>query len=131
MLRLRGMALARLGQDLEGAEAACLEANRLFLEVGDRFNAANALIDLTVVYEAQGKLLDQERMVTQAHEILLEIGAPLALTISFNNLGVLAHQLGHYERALGVYAEGLRRAHQAGSPRYEISLVVWPGGSLQ
>ncbi len=123
MLRVRGMALARLGEDLEGAEAACLEAHKIFLEIGDRFNAANALIDLTVIYSAQARLLDQERVVTQAHEMLQEIGAPLALTISFNNLGVLAHQLGHYERALDLYAEGLRRAHQAGSPRYEISLL--------
>lgn len=123
MLRLRGMALARLGEDLEGAEAACLEAHRVFQEVGDRFNAANALIDLTVIYESQGRLLDQERVVTQAHEMLQEIGAPLALTISFNNLGVLAHQLGQYDRALSLFSEGLRRAHQAGSPRYEISLL--------
>ncbi len=123
MLRLRGMALARLGQDLEGAEAACLEAHRIFESVGDRFNAANALIDLTVIYAAQARLLDQERVVTQAHEILDEIGAPLALAISFNNLGVLAHQLGQFERALDLYAEGLRRAHRAGSPRYEISLL--------
>lgn len=123
MLRVRGMALARLGEDLEGAEAACLEAHKIFQEIGDLFNAANALIDLTVIYSAQSRLLDQERVVTQAHEMLQEIGAPLALTISFNNLGVLAHQLGHYERALDLYGEGLRRAHQAGSPRYEISLL--------
>jgi len=123
MLRVRGMALARLGEDLEGAEAACLEAHKIFQEIGDLFNAANALIDLTVIYSAQARLLDQERVVTQAHEMLQEIGAPLALTISFNNLGVLAHQLGHYERALSLYAEGLRRAHQAGSRRYETSLL--------
>jgi DNA-binding SARP family transcriptional activator len=100
-----------------------LEAHRIFLEAGDRFNAANALIDLTVIYSDQFKLFDQERVVTQAHEMLQEIGAPLALTISFNNMGVLAHQLGQYERSLDMYAEGLRRAHQAGTPRYEISLL--------
>jgi LuxR family maltose regulon positive regulatory protein len=123
MLRVRGMALARMGQDLEGAEAACLEACRLYEATGDRFNAANALTDLTVIYEAQSNWLDLERVATQAHEILLEVGAPLALTISYNNLGLLAHQRGQYDRSLELYAEGLRRAHRAGSPRYEISLL--------
>jgi ATP/maltotriose-dependent transcriptional regulator MalT/DNA-binding SARP family transcriptional activator len=122
-LRLRERALFGIGRDLEQAEKLALEAVRLLERTDDRYTLSAALVDLSLIQHVLGKTLDVEATRARAHRLLESIGAPLPLAISYNNLAVGAHLEGRYDHALQLFAEGLKYAHRAASPRYEASIL--------
>lgn len=122
-LRLRAMAMSRGRIDLEQAEAHAHEAVRLLSDTGENYALINALSTLSVVKAALGKPLEANAASLRAHEILKDIGAPLQLAVSFNNLAIDAHVRGDFEDALELFNEALKRARQSGSVTREANIL--------
>jgi two-component SAPR family response regulator len=120
--RLRARAIHGMGGDIEEAERLAQEAVTLIERTDDAYTLAMALLDLSTIQDAMGKLMEAHTTSQKAHELFLKIGAPLALTISFNNLAFYAHLEGNYTDALDLFNEGLLYAHQAASPRYKTTI---------
>jgi len=122
-LRLRARAIHGMGGDLAEAESLAKQAIALIESTDDAYTLAMALLDLSTIQDAMGKFLDAHATSLKAHELLVKNGAPLALAISFNNLGFYTHLEGSYTDALDLFAEGLLYAHQAASLRYQTSIL--------
>lgn len=122
-LRLRSRALHASGGDLQQAERLAVEAVRLLERIDDRYTLAAVLFDLSLIQDALGKAIEVEASGARAHRLLEEIGAPLPLAISYNNLAVCAHRAGRYDHALQLFAEGLKYAHRAASRRDEVAIL--------
>jgi DNA-binding SARP family transcriptional activator len=122
-LRLRAMAMFRGRVELEKAEAHAHEAVKLLGETGENYALINALSTLSVVKAALGKPLEANAASLRAHEILKDIGAPLQLAVSFNNLAIDAHIRGEFDDALELYNEALKRARQSGSVTREANIL--------
>jgi two-component SAPR family response regulator len=122
-LRLRAMAIVRQRGPLHLAEQYIAEAVRIREETNDRFGLAAALVDLFDVQLQMGRAIDAEATQRRAHELFLEIGAPVPLAISHNNMALSAHLRGRYEEALALYREGFRYARQSASPVREAFIL--------
>ncbi|MEW6567036.1 MAG: BTAD domain-containing putative transcriptional regulator [Chloroflexota bacterium] len=118
-LRVRARAIHALTGDAAAAERLARRAALLLEKAGDRFTLAHLLFDLSGYLLAQGKELEVQQACRRAHEILVALGNPSSLALSFNNQGLLAHLEGRYDQALDLFLEGLRHAHLAASPRHE------------
>ncbi len=126
-LRLRAMAMYQLGEDLEQAERLAQQATELLNGTEHRYTYAQALMDRATIHIARGRGLEAYEASQRAHEELLELEAPLPLTISFNNLANLAHAHGRYNEALDLFEEAIKHARRAGSLRYEASVLLGQG----
>jgi len=120
--RLRSWATARSG-DLLTAETIVQKAVDLLNQPTLRNAQASALIDLSNLQIALGKATEAHATSMKAHEILLQVGGPIKLAVSFNNLAYDAHLQGRYEEALELYNEGLKYARQAASPAREANIL--------
>ncbi len=122
-LRFKSLALAFGQGEFERAEELAGEAVSL-LEQGENEHAlAAALIDLSSMQAQRGKVIESNVSSKRAHEILVGIGSPLPLAMSFNNLAFDAHMLGRYEEALDLYREALKHARLAGAPVREATVL--------
>jgi ATP/maltotriose-dependent transcriptional regulator MalT/two-component SAPR family response regulator len=122
-LRLKARSIHGIGRDYIEAERHAQEAVSLIESTDDAYTFAMALLDLSTIQDAMGKLMEAQATSLRAHELLVKIEAPLALAISFNNLAFYAHLEGNYTDALDLFAEGLLYAHQAASLRYETTIL--------
>ncbi len=122
-LRLRTLAMIMGRVDLDEAESCAHEAVKLLINTGDDHALSNALSTLSVIKSAQGKPLEANAASLRAHEILKDIGAPIQLAVSFNNLAIDAHTRGEFEDALELYSEALKRARQSGSLTREANTL--------
>ncbi len=120
--RLRALATLRLG-DLHSAEAFAEKAVDLLNQPKFKSAQAHALVDLSNIQLDLGKAAEAHATSLKAHEILLQVGGPIMLAISFNNLAYDAHLQGRYEEALELYNEGLKYARQAASPAREANIL--------
>jgi DNA-binding SARP family transcriptional activator len=118
-LRAGAHAAAYADRDLERAEQLAAEAVELLEGAEEQYSLAAALVDLSFIQAERGNTLAAHATDMRAHELLMEIGAPLPLATSFNNLAFAAHMRGHYEEALDLFSEGLKFARQAASPVQE------------
>ena len=121
--RLRALAMFRGRLDLEEAESLAHKAVRLLSDTGENYALINALSTMSMIKTALGKPLEANAASLRAHEILKDIGAPLQLAVSFNNLAVDAHIRGEFENALELYSEALKRARQSGSLTREANIL--------
>ena len=85
---------------------------------------AATLVDLSNFQSALGENLRAHASTVRAHKIIEEIGAPLPLAISFNNLATDAHMQGRYEEALKFYNQGIKLARQAASLLRETIILL-------
>jgi DNA-binding SARP family transcriptional activator len=122
-LRLKARAIHGSGGDIEESESLLKQAVKLLEKTDDRYTLAAALQDLALIQEALGMPLEAQATSLRAHEILEQIGAPLLLAISFNNLAFIAHLEGRYEQALFLFNEGLQCAHRAASRRLVVPIL--------
>lgn len=120
--RLRALATLRKG-DLQSAEAFAEKAFNLLNQTDLKSAQAYALVDLSNIQLDLGKAAEAQATSLKAHEILLEVGGPIKLAVSFNNLAYDAHLQGRYEEALELYNEGLKYARQAASPAREANIL--------
>jgi LuxR family maltose regulon positive regulatory protein len=122
-LRVRAMASGYGEKDYRKAEQLASDAVRLFEKSRDRYGLATALVDLSWYQSALGDAIQAHRTNVKAHEILEEIGSPLPLATSFNNLAIDAHYQGRYEEAMKLLNQAIRHARQAGSPAHEAKIL--------
>jgi LuxR family maltose regulon positive regulatory protein len=123
-LRLRARALHDSRGDLAEAERLALAAVQEFDRLGRRYTLAQAFLDLSLIQINRGKPFDAGASSERAHAILLEIGSPLPLAISSNNLGVIAHRAGEYEAALQRFMDALGYAQKAAAPTHEARILL-------
>jgi ATP/maltotriose-dependent transcriptional regulator MalT/two-component SAPR family response regulator len=122
-LRLRARATYEIGGDLEEAERLALDAVKLLEKTDDRYTLTHILFDLSLYQNALGKHLEKQATNLRTHNILIEIGAPLPLAISYNNFAVSAHADGRFDEAFQFFSEGLKFAHQAASPIFQAIIL--------
>ena len=103
---LEGRNLYNRGQ-LGAAEQSLNEAQRVFLEVGDRASAATALNSLGAVLGDQQDLSRAERMYEQSLAVSEEIGDRRGMAAALNNLGVLYKDRRRYDDARRVHERAL------------------------
>jgi LuxR family maltose regulon positive regulatory protein len=120
--RLRALATLEKG-DLTSAEVYAEKAFELLYQSDIKSAQAYALVDLSNIQLDLGKAAKAHATSLKAHEILLEVGGPIKLAVSFNNLAYDAHLQGRYEEALKLYNEGLKFARQAASPAREANIL--------
>jgi ATP/maltotriose-dependent transcriptional regulator MalT/DNA-binding SARP family transcriptional activator len=120
--RLRALANTRKGE-LLSAERDAEIAIQLLNSPELRNAQASALVDLSMIQVYLGKLTASHATTLKAHDILLQIGSPVKLAVSYNNLAYDAHLQGRYEEALDLYNEGLKFARQAASPAREANIL--------
>jgi DNA-binding SARP family transcriptional activator/tetratricopeptide (TPR) repeat protein len=121
--RLRSHAAMQRGQP-EAAVEFARQAVKLLERTSARYALATAMIDLSNRLSACGQAQEAHAFALRAHEAFMEIGAPLPLAASFNNLAFDAHLLGNYEEALNLFNEGLKYARQAASPAREANILL-------
>ena len=118
---------ARIAAQRDGKyEEALKDIQRaaMLLEGTDSLNTLAATLQDEALYKsALG--LTREGLATnlRVHEILLKLGNPLPLAISFNNLAFFSHLQGHYQEAMELYVEGLKYSRQGASLRQEIWIL--------
>jgi DNA-binding SARP family transcriptional activator len=122
-LRLKSLALAFGQGEFEKAEELAGEAVSLLEQSENEHALATALIDLSSMQAKRGRVIDANVTSNRAHEILVDIGSPLPLAVSFNNLAFDAHMQGKYEEALSLYGEALKHARLAGAPVREATVL--------
>jgi LuxR family maltose regulon positive regulatory protein len=123
LLRISALAEGFGRKNYNKAVDLALEAVALCEENNDRYNLAIALIDLSVFQSALGNILEAHATSMRTHKILEEIGAPLPLATSFNNIAVDAHLQGRFEEALRLFNEGIKFSRQAGSLTLEAKIL--------
>jgi LuxR family maltose regulon positive regulatory protein len=111
------------------AEALEKEAVELLEKGEDRYSLAIALVDLAWTQIALGNILQANSTSVKAHQIFEEIGAPLPLASSYNNLAYYAHLQGHFEEALKLFNQGMKFARQSGS-RVREALILFGQADL-
>jgi len=119
LFRVSALAAGFGRRDYEEAERLALEAVELLDGIDDRYNLATTLVDLSIYQSALGNSIQAYATNMRAHQILEEIGAPLPLATSLNNLAIDAHFQGRFEDALNMFNEGIKYARQAGSLAWE------------
>ncbi len=122
-LRFTALALANGRGELEKAEELAEKAVALVEAGEDKHALAKALIDLSVMQDMRGKMVEMYVTTEKAHEIFIDIGSPLPLAASFNNMAMDAHALGRFEEALNLYSEALKNARLAGAPVREAKVL--------
>jgi ATP/maltotriose-dependent transcriptional regulator MalT/two-component SAPR family response regulator len=122
-LRLRARAMYETGGDLLEAERLAMEAVDMLEKTDDRYTLTQVLFDLSLYQNALGKHLEKQVTNLRSHEVLKEIGAPLPLAISYNNLAYSAHLEGRYDQSFQLFTEGMKYAHQAANPVFQAMIL--------
>jgi ATP/maltotriose-dependent transcriptional regulator MalT len=126
-LRLNALAHGECMHDHDMAEKLLKEAAEILERSEsreDRYALAVILVDLAYFQFDMGKTLESHATSVKAHQIFEELGAPLPLATSFNNLATDAHTHGQYEKALNLFSEGIKFARRAGSPAKETLILL-------
>ncbi len=89
------------------AEGYYREAQRLFIEVGNRQGEAQSLIGLGIIAERRGDLDEAERLQRESLAIVREVGDRLGEASSLSNLGIIADSRGDYAEAERLFRESL------------------------
>lgn len=124
ILRLKGLAHYFMREDLTKARQYTEQAVAILEQTELDYTTSQALLDLSMIQLALGRLPESEHACQRAYDLLLEYGSPLPLAIAANNLAVLAHRRGHYERAVMLFQEALDRARRVSSPRHEAVTLL-------
>jgi tetratricopeptide (TPR) repeat protein len=117
-LRAKGITLSSLGRSSEGIE--CLKtAESLYDLLGLEESVAFIRIDLGSIYRIQRQYRESLYAYESALEYLRKAGdLPRQATV-MNNLGVLHHTLGEFEKAASDFEKAISCATQSGYTRIE------------
>jgi DNA-binding SARP family transcriptional activator len=120
-LRIKALAQGFSKRNYEKAEEIALEAVEVLEEADDNYRLATAIMDLSYYQSALGNAINAHATTVRAHKIWENIGAPLPLAVSYNNLATDAHMQGRFEDALNLFNQGIKFARQAASIRREAN----------
>jgi ATP/maltotriose-dependent transcriptional regulator MalT/two-component SAPR family response regulator len=128
-LRVQALSAGVAKRDFKKAEKLATQAVELLQGTEDRYRLATAFMELSVFRAAIGNSLQAHAASLNAHKIFEEIGAPLPLSSSFNNLAIDAHEQGRFEDALKLFNEAIKHARQAASS-YREALFIFGQADL-
>ncbi len=123
-LRQKGLSLFRQGKAKQAVKV--LEhALELYIRLNDTSNIPVMKMETGMVYDVIGKREETKRLYYEALEIWKKDGNLIWQANVLNNLGVLHHSQGEYEKAVIVLDEGLLCARRGGfSTRLEAALLA-------
>ena len=121
--RLRALATRASGGDLPQAKDYALKSVKLLEKTDEEFTLANVLLDLSRILSNLGYPREGFAFGMRAYKIMNRIGSPNSLAICLNNLAVLTHREGHFDKALEFFREGLQKAHQAANRSMQAILL--------
>jgi LuxR family transcriptional regulator, maltose regulon positive regulatory protein len=125
-LRARGMSLYHLGQ-LNEAIDWLSRSLQMYSDLRDEQRAAMLLMELGAVYVATGRHDRARAHYEQALNYWRGVENVIQRVPVLNNLGVLFHLQGKYERALALLEEAVDCAEQSGYARAEGSALAGIG----
>jgi DNA-binding SARP family transcriptional activator len=123
ILKLKALALAADPSNLAEAEQLAKQAVELLEETDNYQMLAITQIDLSNYQAAQGKFVEAHGASLRAHGTLEQLGSPILLAGSFNNLAIDAHLAGDYSEGMELFREALKRARLAAAPRVEAGVL--------
>ncbi len=121
--RIHALALYQMGDHSQEAEIFALRAVDLLLKTKDEYLLANVYLDLSMIQQDCGKPHLSRQSCHQAQKLLKNFRSSLPLAICLNNMAVFNHQSGSYDDAIEQFQDGLKHAHRAASPRYEMLIL--------
>lgn len=119
---MEGDSAENLG-DLQQATGAYEEAERIYLEVGDRGGSARLLGRLAVLQRQQGDLARAKAMYERALDTFREIGDERSTVALTGNLANVLRQQGDLEGAKTRYQEALAASRRIGDRRSEAQTL--------
>jgi LuxR family transcriptional regulator, maltose regulon positive regulatory protein len=125
-LRAIGMNLYHLGRLHEAIERLT-ESLDIYVSLGDRQNTATVLMELGMAYMAASRYKDAMLHFNQALKYWREVHNYVGQVHLLNNLSVLHHLMGDYERAAITFSDGLAVAKNYGMNRMEAYILCGIG----
>jgi len=124
--RSKGLSLYYLGHGNQAVEWL-QKALDGYVQHEKTANFLVVLMELGMVYQANGNFEDAQVSYEKAYNIGQETGSFDWMANLLNNLGVLYHLQAKYEKAVQIFEEGLEFAKQSGYIRVEIALLIGLG----
>jgi LuxR family transcriptional regulator, maltose regulon positive regulatory protein len=125
-LRVKGLALYRLGQTRQAVDFLENSLN-LHIHLNDTSGIPVLFMETGMVYQAIGKYSDAGTAYEKALQIWRQEGNLSWQANLLNNLGVLRHFQGEYEKAVLAFEEGLISAQHSGYARMEALIAIGLG----
>jgi LuxR family maltose regulon positive regulatory protein len=125
-LRVKGLALYRLGQARQSAEFLEQSLN-LYIYLNDTSSIPILFTETGMVYQAIGNYTKAGTVYEKALQIWRKEGNLSWQANLLNNLGVLRQFQGEYEKAALAFEEGLVCAQRSGSARMEALIAIGLG----
>lgn len=125
-LRVKGLALYRLGQARQSVELLEQSLN-LYIHLNETPSIPILYMDTGMVYQAVGNYAEAGVAYEKALQIWRREGTLSWQANLLNNLGVLRHFQGEYEKAALTFEEGLVCAQRSGYRRMEALIAIGLG----
>jgi ATP/maltotriose-dependent transcriptional regulator MalT/two-component SAPR family response regulator len=125
-LRMKGLALFRLGQSRQ-AIAFLEDSLNLYTRLNETVNIPILFMETGMVYNALGNYTEAGIAYEKALQIWRQEGNLSWQSNLLNNLGVLRHFQGEYEKAATAFEEGLVCAQRSGYTRMEAFITLGLG----
>ncbi|RJP54131.1 MAG: hypothetical protein C4586_00315 [Anaerolineaceae bacterium] len=125
-LRVKGLALYRLGQTCQSLDFFESSLN-LYIRLNRTPNIPILFMETGMVYQAIGNYVEAGVAYEKALQIWRREGNLLWQSNLLNNLGVLRHIQGEYEKAALVFEEGLVCAQRSSYTRMEALIAIGLG----
>ena len=124
-MRLKGLVLFRLGKARESV--SYLERALDIFQLNDKSMIPVLLMETGMVYRATGNFSDAGRSYEKALQIWRQDGNLSWQASLLNNMGVMYHIQGEYEKAVYAFEEGLLCAQRSRLARLEILISIGLG----
>ncbi len=124
-MRLKGLVLFRLGKARESI--AYLERALDIFQLNDKTMIPVLLMETGMAYRATGNFSDAGRSYEKALQIWRQDGSLSWQASLLNNMGVMYHIQGEYEKAVYAFEEGLLCAQRSRLTRLEILISIGLG----
>lgn len=124
-LRLKGLIFVRLGKAREAIPY--LERSLELNQLADKTRVPNLLLETGMAYRIVGNFSDARRSYEKALSISKQNGNLSLQASILNNMGVMYHTQGEYEKAIFAFEEGLLCAQRIQSGRLETLISIGLG----
>lgn len=108
--------------DPDSAKLFGYKALKASQQSGKKLLEAEALHNISVVFEAQGEYEQALEFAKKAMDIRRGLGDEAGMADSYNNIGIIYEQMGNFTHALESYQEAYERYKRAGDPE-KLALV--------
>jgi two-component SAPR family response regulator len=123
-LRAKAAALLHSGGDIVLAEQLASESAQLLAGTDDDYQRVAALVDLSMILTAQGKVQEAAKTRDRVLEEARNLGSPLPLAVALGNKARSEHASGEFESALQYGREALKYSRQSASPLREAIALL-------